>query len=273
MPSVSTGPEAQAQSRIHWSMRPEGDFYRGLAWALVFSFAIWLAIADVALAFRVVRVGYTRPMRAGSTVKAPGTSSGGSHMKRISIVARLGAACVLAAAATGSARTDFGAPPCTPKMSKTAGRLTVANCGPATATLKLKGKTYTFKSGFCSQSKTANGALQLDARHARLNAKGNAGHPYFSMLLTKSAGKIWGSVFEADLNGKQILGDSLVDAKGFPAKGTFTSNLDNRRVQRLVELPRHPVPDAVTRTTRARPSPSGASREPARSRSPARGWR
>jgi hypothetical protein len=29
-------------------MRPEGDFYRGLAWALVFSFAIWLALAELA---------------------------------------------------------------------------------------------------------------------------------------------------------------------------------------------------------------------------------
>ena len=29
-------------------MRPEGDFYRGLAWAFLFSFAIWLALAELA---------------------------------------------------------------------------------------------------------------------------------------------------------------------------------------------------------------------------------
>ncbi len=29
-------------------MRPEGDFYRGLAWAMLFSVAIWLALAELA---------------------------------------------------------------------------------------------------------------------------------------------------------------------------------------------------------------------------------
>jgi hypothetical protein len=29
-------------------MRPSGDFYRGLAWALAFSFAVWLALAGLA---------------------------------------------------------------------------------------------------------------------------------------------------------------------------------------------------------------------------------
>lgn len=146
-------------------------------------------------------------------------------MTRISLSLFLAAACVLAAAATGSARTEREASFCVPKTTKTAGKTTVINCGPATATLKLKGKTYTFKGGSCTQSKSANGALELTLGTLVLNAKGNAGKPYFSMLLTKSGGKVWGSVFEADLKGKQIIGDTLVDAKGFPAKGTFAETL------------------------------------------------
>jgi hypothetical protein len=148
-------------------------------------------------------------------------------MTRILISTCIAAACVLGAAATSSARTTSGGLPCTPKETKSKGMTTVANCGPATATLKLKGKTYSFKNGYCSQSKSASGALQLDLGTLVLkgvhNVKGDAGHAYFAMLLTRFGGKVSGSVFEADFGGKQILGDTLVDAKGFPKQGTLTS--------------------------------------------------
>ena len=80
-----------------------------------------------------------------------------------------------------------------------------------------------FASGFCQVSKAAGGALQLTLGSLVLNAEGNDGRSYMSLLLRKIGGKVSGSVFEADMNGKQLLGDSLVNAKGFPAKGTFTS--------------------------------------------------
>ena len=142
-------------------------------------------------------------------------------MKRTTIALVLALACALAGAATVSAR-PADAPPCTPKVTKTGGKLTSINCGPATAQVTLKGKTYKFKSGFCQLSKST-GALELSLGTLVLNAKGNAGRPYVSILLRKVAGKLSGSLFEADLGGKKILGDTLIDANGSVAKGTFTS--------------------------------------------------
>ena len=140
-------------------------------------------------------------------------------MTRIAIALVLALACSLAAASTGSAA---GAPPCTPKVTKTGGKVTSINCGPATAQFTLKGKTYKFKNGFCQLSKST-GALELDLGTLVLNANGNAGRSFMSMLLRKVAGKLSGSVFEADLGGKKVLGDTLINAKGSVAGGTFTS--------------------------------------------------
>ena len=39
--------------------------------------------------------------------------------------------------------------PCKPSTSKIEGGAAVNYCGPATATLRVRGKTYTFKNGFC----------------------------------------------------------------------------------------------------------------------------
>ena len=143
-------------------------------------------------------------------------------MTRTTIALVLALACGLAGAATVSAR-PANAPPCTPKVTKTGGKVTTISCEPATAQITLKGKTYKFKNGFCDVSKSANGALQLSLGTLILNAKGDAGNAYMSFLLRKVGGKLSGSVFEADFGGKEVLGDSLINAKGSNAKGTFTS--------------------------------------------------
>ncbi len=158
-------------------------------------------------------------------------------MKRTAIALVLALACSLAAATTVSAET---APPCTPKVTKTGGKLTSINCGPATAQVTLKGKTYKFKSGFCQLSKST-GALELSLGTLVLNAKGNAGT---SVRVDAAAedrpSKLSGSVFEADLGGKKILGDTLIDANGFRGEGhvRLASVSVKRRLHRLLELPR-----------------------------------
>jgi hypothetical protein len=117
-----------------------------------------------------------------------------------------------------------GAPPCVPKLSTIGGKQSVAHCGPAIVTVRVSGKSYTFKGGFCSQSKAAGGALQLSEGTLVLNAKGNAGKPYISLLITK--GSLGGSAFEADWNGKKLFGDTLIKVSGsFPAKGSFASTI------------------------------------------------
>ena len=117
------------------------------------------------------------------------------------------------------------APPCTPKITKIQGHQAAVNCGPATATLHISGKTYTFRNGFCQQSKSAGSALSLDLGTTVLGVKGNAGKPDFSMLIAHV--HTVASVFGADYGGKDLLdGQSLIKVKGnIPSKGTFTSRV------------------------------------------------
>jgi hypothetical protein len=136
----------------------------------------------------------------------------------------------LAAVGSLSARaaSTGGAPPCTPKITKIQGHQAAVNCGPATATLHISGKTYTFRNGFCQQSKST-GSFQLNLGTTIMGAKkGNMGLPQFSMLISTHLHTAFGSgsVFGADYGSKDLLGgDSLIKAGGTLAKGTFSSTI------------------------------------------------
>jgi len=139
------------------------------------------------------------------------------------------AVCCLAAAVSASAHAApaGGAPPCTPKVTTIHGHKAAVNCGPATATLHISGRTYTFRDGFCQQSKST-GSFQLELGTIVIGAKGNAGSPDFSMLISSHLHTAFGSgsVFGADYGGKDLLGgDSLIKAGGTLVKGTFTSSV------------------------------------------------
>jgi len=87
--------------------------------------------------------------------------------------------------------------------------------------VRLAGRSYTFKGGLCTQSKSAGAVLELDVGTLVEGAKGNAGKPYISFLI---AGHGIASAFEADYGGKQLFGDTLIKASGnIPSKGTFVS--------------------------------------------------
>ena len=133
-------------------------------------------------------------------------------------------AALAAATASAGTGTTRNAPPCTPKVTTIKGHQAAVNCGPATVTLHVGGKTYTFRHGFCRQSKAAGSALQLDLGTVVVGAAGNAGRPDFSMLIAHN--HTVASVFHADYGGKRLLGDSLIDVKGnLPSTGTFTSRV------------------------------------------------
>ena len=92
---------------------------------------------------------------------------------------------------------------------------------PATATLHINSKTYTFRKGFCQQSK-ASGSFQLDLGTTIIGVKGNAGRPNFSMPISTHLHTAFGSgsVFGAEYGGKDILGgDSLIKARGTSHQG------------------------------------------------------
>jgi opacity protein-like surface antigen len=137
-------------------------------------------------------------------------------------------AAVATAAAMAAAATPMraaAAPPCAPKITKIHGHQAAVNCGPATATLHISGKTYTFHNGFCQQSKLAGDALQLTLGTTVLGVEGNAGKPHFSMLI----GHVHtvASVFGADYGGKDLLGgQSLITVRGnIPSRGSFASRV------------------------------------------------
>jgi hypothetical protein len=151
-------------------------------------------------------------------------------MKHILIATTItaGTAAVATAVALAAPATPMraaGAPPCVPKIAKIQGHPAAINCGPATATLHISGKTYTFHNGFCEQRKAAGDALQLYLGTTVTGVKGNAGKPTFSMLI----GHVHtvASVFRADYGGKDLLdGQSLINVRGnIPGKGIFTSRV------------------------------------------------
>ncbi|HEY0277122.1 MAG TPA: hypothetical protein VGC32_02515 [Solirubrobacterales bacterium] len=126
----------------------------------------------------------------------------------------------IAAATWGSGSAQAAeAPPCTPQLTKSHGKETVINCGPATVTLQVEGHTYHYRHGFCQDSKSAGAKLSLDMGTLVAGTHGNAGEPYFSMLIANA--DIDGSVFEADFGGKQVLGDNLISYSNGVMTGTF----------------------------------------------------
>ena len=147
----------------------------------------------------------------------------GRGARRAALLA-LAPALLLAAVAllgTGSAGAT-SAPPCTPKLTKIDGHKSVVNCGPATAVLKLNGRTYHFKNGFCQDSHSAGAELDLDLGTLVAGAQGNAGRSYLALLIPTA--DIDGSVFEADSGGKQLTGDNLITYSGSAMKGSFKSD-------------------------------------------------
>jgi hypothetical protein len=72
----------------------------------------------------------------------------------LAAVAALAAAALSASPATAASAgrvlaVRTSTPPCTPKQSEICGDAATTFCGPATVTLKVSGKTYKFKGGYC----------------------------------------------------------------------------------------------------------------------------
>jgi hypothetical protein len=149
----------------------------------------------------------------------------------IAVAATAGSAAVVTAAAmaAGTPMRIPTTPPCTPKITKILGHRAAVNCGPATATLRIGGKSYVFRNGFCQVSKAAGAALKLDLGTVVVGLENNARLANFSMLIGARINSAFGngSVFEAHYGGKSLLGgDSLISARGtIPSMGTFTSKV------------------------------------------------
>lgn len=85
---------------------------------------------------------------------------------------------VTAAIATpGVSHSSLGG--CAPKITKIKGHTAVVNCGPATATLRVSGKTYTFENGTCRTQ--ANGLPLVQLGTSVVGAAKNGGYPEFQL--------------------------------------------------------------------------------------------
>jgi hypothetical protein len=139
-------------------------------------------------------------------------------MKLILVV---GMALVGVAAISGTAVAGSTLPPCTPKVTKIGGKPAVIGCGPATATVKIGGKTYDFKNGFCERSPANKEALHLTLGTVVETAKPGSA-PFFD--LTVSTGTI--AAVNANYHGKTIVVDGIVSVKGkIPSSGTFAQSV------------------------------------------------
>jgi hypothetical protein len=144
---------------------------------------------------------------------------------RIAMVVTTGVDAVTAASAFASASPAAGSGglPCKPKIGTLGGKPSMALCGPATVSVRIDGKSYSFKNGFCQASamqfEVSLGTVTGDSTH-------NHGLPHFSMFGTRT------SDLTAAYGGRSLVGGmTLVTVKGSGTNaGTFTSRLGTPKV-------------------------------------------
>ena len=142
---------------------------------------------------------------------------------RIVLLAATMALTLVAASATAIAAPSGAVasrPPCIPKLAKINGKTAAENCGPATLTLKVGGKSYTFKNGLCETS--GSNVFTLDMGTLIVGDRAhNGGQPHFSMTVSGSTADV-----TAIYGGKDLVGAmTLATVKG---AGKNTGSLVNR---------------------------------------------
>ena len=138
---------------------------------------------------------------------------------RLALTALLGAtaAAVFVTAPAGAATGSL----CPPRVSTIAGHRAIAYCGPATVTIQIAGRSYSFRGGLCDRSATM-GALEVNVGTLVQGAAGNGGRSFVSLVIAKLPSE--SEAFEGDAGGRQLFGDTVVAPSGtLIGKGTFTS--------------------------------------------------
>jgi hypothetical protein len=133
------------------------------------------------------------------------------------------AAVVAPAAASGAASAPANKAPCMATPKTFAGHPGMAFCGPATAVLKVKGTTYTFVHGFCSNNSKNGLALQLSLGAAvpSISNSSNFGQPYLTIAIHKTPLE---GIVSAVRSGKVLVRPSNITIAGtLPRSGTFAA--------------------------------------------------
>jgi hypothetical protein len=150
-------------------------------------------------------------------------------MRRIGFAIALAVACCPAATAGLSAHAaSTSSPPCTPKKTTLDGSTVYSLCGPATATLSVGGKAYTFRNGYCQLHKSTK-SLELFLGMLAPTVKGNAGKPILNLTAEHFGGTVLsaGGTVSASYAGKQLV-NGLTSVSGhFPNQGSFKTITTN----------------------------------------------
>jgi hypothetical protein len=128
-------------------------------------------------------------------------------------------AIAVSGSAVASATDLTGGPPCAAKLTKIQGKTAAENCGPATATVTVSGKSYSFKDGLCTTSGKSTFLLQLGTLVEDSN--GNAGYAAFGITVSGT-----NAILTGYYKGKKVIPvtDFLVTAKNAGKNtGTFSS--------------------------------------------------
>jgi hypothetical protein len=143
---------------------------------------------------------------------------------KLARILTLAGAVVFAAAAIQASAATTSRPPCIPKIALSKGHSEVDYCGPATATVKVGSKTYSYKDGYCSIDPKLKIALQLTIGViSQAKPPLNDGKPLFQLSAISTGGFSLDTV-TADWSGKQLETVGTVTLKGsIPSSGTFTS--------------------------------------------------
>jgi hypothetical protein len=126
--------------------------------------------------------------------------------------------------------TTTSTAPCTPSTSSIGGGAATHYCGPATAKLKVNGKTYAFKNGYCQSIPGFESDITLGLFAKGRGGSGtlnNAGKPYFKLdlgpgessdlALTYSGGKLLPSEGAVSWKGTATSGGTFKSLSKVPA--------------------------------------------------------
>ncbi len=123
-----------------------------------------------------------------------------------------------------SASPSSAASPCTPTPT-IKGHPAMALCGPATATVTIGGRTYSFRNGFCAEQIPNSDSFQLSLGTDVPIFGGpsnNAGEPLFGLDIAK--GHTSASIAEAYFGGRKLIANTPVALSGqIPTQGSFKS--------------------------------------------------
>jgi hypothetical protein len=131
------------------------------------------------------------------------------------------------AASSAEAAPAGNSAPCSAMTTKIDGGPAVTYCGPATATLVVAGKRYSFKDGYCQAIKVSG--IKLDVTLGTFvegasgaGVPGNAGKPSFRLDVSPG---LFSSLMDSAFSGGKKVSDggSVIPSGSVTSKGTFKS--------------------------------------------------